>query len=409
MATTVRITVSGPERAKITRGVLICRVADVVGGDVIRSVWRIEPGYIWFATLNSEQAADRLVEEKSLVENGLIIGFAPCNRRRIQVRVHWLPLWISDDEVKDFFLQYGKVDRVFEERLYHARLKKDIGTGVRNFSILVKEGVQDEIPYRTKICGRTCLITIRGRPVLCLKCGQCGHFRAECPIGRSATYAMAARSSEPVVPPSDSTSERPAARVEEPVQTDVQPQQQQVTAEVHLEGNRDDEPSLDEVPSPTGKGDDPSHDEVPPQPIQDEVMSSGDDPSDNSGEVPPATQKGDDPPHGEVPPPKKLRAGVDNPLPSQQSMDDELSLSGDDSDSDIEIQECDSVNIVSSDNTSGSKVKKRLQRRRNKKKKNKLNAISKLCDGNLSKSNMLSLLSPRSQAEDPAVVAFEKS
>lgn len=72
-------------------------------------------------------------------------------------------------------------------------LKKKVGNGVRLLSLEVDAGTEHDLPYKSSIAGSVCLLTVKGRPPLCLKCGQLGHFRSGCNSNARPSYADTVR------------------------------------------------------------------------------------------------------------------------------------------------------------------------------------------------------------------------
>lgn len=60
----------------------------------------------------------------------------------------------------------------------------NIRSGVRELVIDISERQKDSLPHRLTISGHAALLTFRGRPPLCLKCGGVGHVRGRCPHRR---------------------------------------------------------------------------------------------------------------------------------------------------------------------------------------------------------------------------------
>lgn len=122
-----------------------------------------------------------MVTRRGLTTDEYTLVFSPCNRRRLHVRVHWLPLWKTPSpDVTSCFENFGRITSCFEETRSHTTLKAGYGTGVRHIEMAVREVTHNDISYRTSINRRQCLITIPGRPPLCLKCVVVGHYRSEC-------------------------------------------------------------------------------------------------------------------------------------------------------------------------------------------------------------------------------------
>ena len=383
LARSVKVVVGGPDRSRCTREMLLTRIVDALGGEktALRSLWRTDPGVVWFCTVEDAAMAERLVDKKSFADGDIVLAFLPCNRRRIGVRIHWLPLWLKTSEIGDYFQRFGRVLRVEEEYQYSNVLKERYGTGVRRVEMEIREGDQHDIPYKGRICNRVCLITIQGRPPLCLKCGEIGHFRAQCPRQGPQSYAGSVRRQP--VSADDQSQPAPGSDVEATA-TQATDQENQADGTQTSEG-------VTETSTPS---------EVPVHPGQQPSESSQGIP-----ETPAEGQGAESSQHGL----QDRRSAVED------GMDDD---SGDDSDSDDQMSEDQMSDKGSQETMTPDATKKlwtalRKTKRKQKKVKRHVNKLKELHGGDIPvvKENkmMKSLLSPASsQLLDPSVVSLER-
>ena len=105
------------------------------------------------------------------------------------VRVHWLPGYVPDVYVHNFLQQFYPVVNILPERATE---------GYENGVCRAKVGSEgvDRIPHLSKIDYEgmefPVLITVPGRPPLCLRCHSIGHVRYECDA-KSQAGSWAAR------------------------------------------------------------------------------------------------------------------------------------------------------------------------------------------------------------------------
>lgn len=263
----VRLVIGGSKRKDIGREAIIKCLVDYLGDpEILRSVWRTEPGSEWIGTFRDSDTVPILLDKQVLPDLDFTITFMPCDRRVIEIRVHWLPLWTIDKHLELFFREFGQVDRISEERTLHES-GQHFGNGVRRVRMTIREGDQLDIPYKATIGGRRCLITIQGRPPLCLKCFEVGHFRSNCPkkTEEPTGYAAAARrgqgSTRPPTevpttratsehtgrgfgdpPPNQESQENPSPRVDVPTETPDTPVPERREDPPHEEATADPEP-----------------------------------------------------------------------------------------------------------------------------------------------------------------------
>lgn len=108
----------------------------------------------------------------------------------IDIRVHWLPLYVNDDIIKEVLAPFGKVLDITRDKTV---LDKDTVTfnGTRLVKFQTTDFDSKHIPHVVSLGSCGMLITMKGRPPICLKCRQLGHLRKDCPE-KTATYASVA-------------------------------------------------------------------------------------------------------------------------------------------------------------------------------------------------------------------------
>lgn len=113
----------------------------------------------------------------------------------LDIKCHWLPEYLSDDFVGNYFSQFGKVKTITHDRqIVDDENKVSLNNCVRTVSIQTGEMGVAMIPHLVKFDGGvTMLLTIMGREPLCLKCHNVGHMRRTCPQGQPRTWANVAQ------------------------------------------------------------------------------------------------------------------------------------------------------------------------------------------------------------------------
>lgn len=127
----------------------------------------------WFVTFSNKAQVSEL-EGKDVIYKELLLHFDVCDRIVVKLKVHWFPLWVSNEDVKRILAKYGEVRKV-----EHVT-ENGIITGVRASRAFSQRGEQREIPYISHMHGNKCLIDIPGRPPVCFKCEKVGHLIGEC-------------------------------------------------------------------------------------------------------------------------------------------------------------------------------------------------------------------------------------
>jgi len=102
------------------------------------------------------------------------------DKQILEARVHLLPVNVKDSVLGQIFEGFGRVISITDEvNKYGAAYIK---RGVRIVKVEVDEVGKFCVPHLLQFeCGSRALVTVRGRPPLCLKCHRVGHLRSGCP------------------------------------------------------------------------------------------------------------------------------------------------------------------------------------------------------------------------------------
>ena len=131
-------------------------------------------------TVKDDQAAEILTSVGRITIKGKTYPVISISKQTVEFRVHWLPSYIKDTFVEDFFSHYGKVTSVTRDAVVFTP-DDTKRTGVRRVMIETDELRKRTIPYVVSFAGGySALITMAGRPPLCLRCRQIGHLRKDC-------------------------------------------------------------------------------------------------------------------------------------------------------------------------------------------------------------------------------------
>ena len=165
----------------------------------------------------------------------------PLYRQVVNVKLHWLPLYVGESFVKQFLQELAMLSLLKETKqvLGRERLKVE----PMRVALEVTETPKMAIPHLVKFdCGASVLITMPGRPPLCLRCSRVGHMRRDCNSRPSFSDVVRRRAvvnheeveSKPDVEVSNSedVEREPEGRGEEP---EVVEEEQVVEEEVDME------------------------------------------------------------------------------------------------------------------------------------------------------------------------------
>lgn len=124
-------------------------------------------------------------------------GVVSLSEQTVKLKIHWLPLYFSNRLLKAIFCDYGEVLDVNFCKSSYAHVCAL--NGLREVVLRMDEIKKQKIPHLVKLCsGQSILVTMEGRPPLCLKCSEIGHTRNDCPYGRMS-YTSTVRPNGAVV------------------------------------------------------------------------------------------------------------------------------------------------------------------------------------------------------------------
>lgn len=156
----------------------------VLNPDDIAAFGAYQMNHVWILTTRTAEAKEKLLALKECQVKGRRCLIMDSELTSVQVRVHWVPFNISDDAIRDAFGLYGKV-QALQREVWKDDFFKDIETTTRKLQLTLKEGVTvNSIPHVLKIMSNPVLVSISGRPPLCLRCRQVGHVRQQCRVPR---------------------------------------------------------------------------------------------------------------------------------------------------------------------------------------------------------------------------------
>ncbi|KAL3870751.1 hypothetical protein ACJMK2_038795 [Sinanodonta woodiana] len=156
-----------------------------------------------------------VLRTRELAKNITLDGIKYLANFTIDLRVHWLPLYVNDDIIREVLAPFGTVLDITRDKTL---LDKDTATlnGTRLVKLNTTEFDSRHIPHIVSLglCGM--LITMKGRPPICLKCRQAGHLRKDCPE-KSPSHASVATSRKAPAPKQSATTqvESPTPTVED--------------------------------------------------------------------------------------------------------------------------------------------------------------------------------------------------
>ncbi|XP_071151111.1 uncharacterized protein [Mytilus edulis] len=197
MRKTMRVKFQGPRRIN-TRDKVLDEINDLVDIRKLTAIYKCGEGAEWYLSFEDESECEVGDGDTRSGKMGMKVRFERIDRRAVKFRLHWYPLHMSLDLVRQFFGRYGtKVHLWYEDQVYGTDLR--LKTGVIAGAMICGEREYLELPYRTVLYNRPVLLTVLGRQAQCLKCGGLGHQRATCPSQKTQQHPVQPRSYAGVV------------------------------------------------------------------------------------------------------------------------------------------------------------------------------------------------------------------
>ncbi|MCU7836931.1 MAG: hypothetical protein KZQ83_16970, partial [gamma proteobacterium symbiont of Taylorina sp.] len=150
---------------------------------------------VLLANTDTVNKIDKLGQIKT---NKVTFDVMKMDEQIVNIRIHWLPLYYTNTLIKAMLCEYGEV---MDVRMMHSTHEKVFAfNGVREVRLKTDEVHRQRVPHMIKFTsGQSALITMYGRPPLCLKCLEVGHVRVRCP--RNLTYARSMENNQETEPP----------------------------------------------------------------------------------------------------------------------------------------------------------------------------------------------------------------
>ena len=195
-ARTVRILVKG-ECYGVYRKVIFNVIKKLLGDVEIESISKRGSFREWFVSFVDVETAERLSNMEPFDMGKSTFVFADNHKRRIFLKVHWLPRWIKNRALAKVFEEFGKILSIKEGVTYEEGMPNFLN-GVRELELETTDSRLPAIPHIVSFNGTLrALVTCRGRLPLCLRCNTLGHKSDTCSFQRdNLSYASKVKNVE---------------------------------------------------------------------------------------------------------------------------------------------------------------------------------------------------------------------
>ena len=190
----------GPGVPFVSRRHVLHFVREKMDATEVMAVSSNRSQFEWFLTFGHEDSKKEflgLLTDSTAFLNGHLFSVTCATKRLVNLRVHWLPVWIRDEFLKHYFENVAECGKVMDVK-FEKEEDEDFShvfTGVRKVLLECTREQLLQVRHVAKFMNYEFLITYRGRAPYCLKCGMEGHERRFCSQrGRRRTYAGVAAS-----------------------------------------------------------------------------------------------------------------------------------------------------------------------------------------------------------------------
>ncbi|KAG0412321.1 hypothetical protein HPB47_010527 [Ixodes persulcatus] len=137
--------------------------------------------HVLICTLDTAETKEHLAAFKELTVKGRRCVIIDPNQTEVTLRVHWLPTFVTDSKVKGALASLGRLKRSTREKWRAPNGAYEVHSSTRSVTLVLCVGVNKEnLPHQASIAGYPVLLSMPGRPQLCLRCNQLGHMRRQC-------------------------------------------------------------------------------------------------------------------------------------------------------------------------------------------------------------------------------------
>ena len=179
---TVKVTMTGEGWPALRNDDVIRALADRgVDTKGIQTAWKGSNMRYLNLTFTSEEDAKKATDLGNF-KLGDVTLTVTGRETATDIKVHWVPGWIRDEFIKTCLQKYGTILSYRAETATVDGVR--VFTGSKIIRLKTTPDVEATIPVAIEVSGPVTirlLVTVRGRPPMCLNCFKLGHKQRDCP------------------------------------------------------------------------------------------------------------------------------------------------------------------------------------------------------------------------------------
>ncbi|KAK8786507.1 hypothetical protein V5799_023717, partial [Amblyomma americanum] len=98
----------------------------------VAGIGSFQRSHVWMLKLKTAEAKERLLAEGALEVKKLYCAVIEHNKRELAFKVHWVPIYVSNESVQKAFEDFGAVTDVTREQWNSPGLEDDNPAGLEN-------------------------------------------------------------------------------------------------------------------------------------------------------------------------------------------------------------------------------------------------------------------------------------
>lgn len=114
----------------------------------------------WYVTMQTTTMADRILRDTEITIDQVKCIMEQVSKQKLHLKVHWLPVWVTNGLLVEYFRQFGEVVSVANVWSHDA----NVNTEMRDVTLIVDDEGKHRIPHVVRFDGGIkILITCPGR------------------------------------------------------------------------------------------------------------------------------------------------------------------------------------------------------------------------------------------------------